>query len=67
METKFTSYKQYLFLLLFSRNVKKTHTVQRKYTANFLTPSEKKLLVNIQKDQQLKNISQIFISLIKLA
>ena len=28
-ETKFTSHKQYLFVLLFSRNGKKTHTDQR--------------------------------------
>ena len=45
-KTKFFSHNQYLFGLLFCRNAKKDSN-RPKYTINFVTLSEKKLLTNL--------------------
>ena len=60
-KTTFTSHKQYLFGSFLSRNAKKTHT-DTKYTAIFLTLSEKKRLANLQMQQLQKSFSQVFVS-----
>ena len=57
-KTKFTSHKQQVLGLGYSRNARKKDTCRPKYTLRFFTLSEKKRFANLQKQQLHKKLLQ---------